>query len=268
MIDIHSHILPGIDDGAETLAESVETCRKVADYGTTAIVATPHMHDGTYQPRSIADLTARLKTLRTEVGKGIEILLGCELRLTENTVKQLCDERSVPTLNESRYVLLEFPAYHLTPGYHEAIFALVSQGIVPVIAHPECNRELMRDPEKLVNLIRMGVVTQLDAMSLTGEYGPEIKAAALQMLLSNLLHIIASDTHGHRRQPRLQAGVVEVEKLCGAQVAQQMAVDNPKAVIENRSLPYLPEPQLKPMRAAKWTAFFKTIGRSLNSKKK
>jgi protein-tyrosine phosphatase len=126
----------------------------------------------------------------------------------------------------------------------------------------------MRHPHKLVKLIQMGVVTQLDAMSLTGEYGPDIKAAAVQMLLSNLLHTVASDTHGKRRRPRLHAGVAEIEKLCGAEIAKSMAVDNPKALIENRFLPYRPEPELKPMLSAKWSALVKSIGHTLSNKKK
>ncbi|MEW6734744.1 MAG: CpsB/CapC family capsule biosynthesis tyrosine phosphatase [Acidobacteriota bacterium] len=268
MIDIHSHILPSIDDGSESIEESVETCLKVAEYGTTAIVATPHMHDGTYVPRAIPELNTRLEALRAQVGNRIQIVLGCELRFTENTVRQLCMEQSVPTLNGSRYVLLEFPPFHLPHGYREALFELLSRGIVPVIAHPECNRVLMRYPEKLVQMIEMGCVTQLDAMSLTGEYGPEMKAAAQQMLLSDLLHIVASDTHGHRRRPRLHAGVDEIEKLCGPDAAFQMVVANPKAIIENRPLPYLPEPMLKPMFSARWSAFVKSISYSFSGAKK
>lgn len=267
MFDIHSHILPGIDDGAKTLAESVETCLKVAELGTTAIVATPHMHDGHYRPCPTPELTELLTQLRVEVGDRVEILLGCELRLTENTIKQLCTEKSVPTINNSRYVLLEFPSHFLPHGYQDAIARLVSNGIVPVIAHPECNRELMAHPEKLVKLIQMGAITQLDAMSLLGEYGPDFKSAALQMLFSNLLHIVASDTHCHRRPFRLHAGVAAIEKLCGPEIAQKMAVDNPKAVIENRSIPYLPQPDLKAKYSARWSAFMKTISNSFNLKK-
>jgi len=266
MIDLHSHILCGLDDGAEVLEESIEMCRMSYDDGIRTIVATPHILDGIYPNHRSAILT-RLQELRAALKKfgirssaprgkdfnasthshidasdGLELLPGADVHFSSNMVHR-CEEGEIVTVNDQgRYLMVEFEFQAIPYMAEEALFQMLAKGIVPIISHPERNLEIVKKPKRYYEMIRMGCLGQVTAMSLTGEFGPEIKRSAEKLLAKRLIHIIASDAHSpHRRPPMLSAGVKAAEKIVGKEEARKMVSEYPKALIEGRR-PDVPEP--------------------------
>jgi protein-tyrosine phosphatase len=255
MIDIHSHILAGVDDGAKSLAESVEMCRLSSDDGVKIMVATPHAHDGVHDTHNPSFLSEKIKELNEQLGGNPRIELGCELRFTHDVVSQVCATRTAPTIAGGPYVLIEFPHAVVPVGSERALFELMSNQIRPIIAHPERNQMLIAEPERFYSLVEMGVLGQADTGSFTGQFGKKVKQAAEIMLENGLLHILASDCHNTRnRLPGMSAAVGVVSELVGGEYAAAMAGDNPQAVVEGRPVPSQP-PATEPKRRKRWLLF-------------
>lgn len=255
MIDIHSHILPEVDDGAASLEEALEMCRRSAADGVTLMVATPHAHDHVHETHDPALLRQKVDELNAQLQGSPRIELGCELRFTHDVVRQVCVTGSAPRLAGSRYVLVEFPHTVVPPGSERALFELMSQQIRPIIAHPERNMMLMNEPERFYELVESGVLGQADTGSFTGQFGAKVQKAAQIMLENGLLHFIASDCHNTRnRLPGLSKATAMIADLVGDEYAEAMAKRNPAAVVENLSLPVRPSPTL-PQKKKRWIFF-------------
>jgi protein-tyrosine phosphatase len=256
VIDIHAHILPGIDDGADSFEEAVQMCRMAASQGVEVIVATPHAHDGLHEIPSPEALQNLVRELNARLNGLIRIKLGCELRFTHEVVKQICEDRSAPTLAGGPYALIEFPHAIIPLGSERALFDLISRGIKPIIAHPERNRMVASEPWRFYPLAEMGILGQLDAGSITGQFGKRVQKASHTMLESGLVQIVASDCHNLRnRPPNMQAAVGALSDILGAHAATMMADGNPRAVIKGEALPYLPAP-IDPSKKRKRWIFF------------
>ena len=266
MIDLHNHILYGQDDGAETLEESIQMCRISSQDGVRTIVATPHILPGIYEnDRStilshVAELNNALMELRVQSsefrGKDFgasthsrinapdlfEILPGADVHFSSDLLERL-EKKEVVTVNDQgRYLMVEFESQGIPYMAEEALFQMLTKGIVPIISHPERNMEIRKKPKRYYEMVRMGCLGQVTAMSLTGEFGSEIKRSAEKLLAKRLIHIIASDAHSpNRRPPILSAGVKAAEKIVGKEEARKMVTEYPKAVIEGRR-PDVPEP--------------------------
>jgi protein-tyrosine phosphatase len=255
MIDIHSHILPEVDDGSHSLGESVEMCRLSAGDGVEVIVATPHAHDSVHDTHEPDFLRRKVEELNEQLGGRPKVVLGCELRFTHDLVNHVCVNRSAPTIAGGPYVLVEFPHRIVPVGSDRALFELMNNRIKPIIAHPERNLMLMAEPERFHALVEMGVLGQADTGSFLGQFGRQVQKAARVMLDHGLLHIIASDCHNTRnRLPGLSAAVAEVATLAGEEYAAAMAKDNPAAVVEGRPIPVRPAPVF-PRKRKKWLLF-------------
>jgi protein-tyrosine phosphatase len=255
MIDIHSHILPQTDDGSHSLDESLEMCRRSADDGIEAIVATPHAHDHVHTTHDPARLREKVDELNRELQGRPRVVLGCELRFTHDVVNHLCKTKSAPTINDGPYALIEFPHQIVPPGSERALFELMSQQIRPIIAHPERNMMLMAEPERFYALVEMGALGQLDTGSITGQFGRRVQQAARVMLEHGLIHFIASDCHNTRnRLPGMSEAVRAVGELIGEEYAAAYSTDNPLAVIEGRAIPTRPASLLP--RKKKWWHMF------------
>jgi protein-tyrosine phosphatase len=253
LIDLHNHIMPGVDDGAETIEDSLAMARMSFDDGITVVVATPHRNSWSYDAPP-ADAQRRLAELQErcrEAGCDITLYLGGEAFVAPDLADQV--KRGVAlTINGSRYLLVEwaidqFPAYA-----DEAIFNLRVQGIVPIIAHAERYRAVQRQVDSLTSLVRRGAMVQVTASSLTGEAGPNARRCAEQIILSNLGHILATDSHSVRhRLPILSAARARAEELIGPDRARSLVLDVPRLIIDNRpvELPEPIEPQSKPFWA-------------------
>jgi protein-tyrosine phosphatase len=266
MIDLHNHILYGQDDGAETLEESIRMCRISSQDGVRTIVATPHILPGIYEnDRStilsqVAELNSALKKLSfqrspfrvknldsmtrlpDDLITELRILPGADVHFSSDLLERL-ERKEVVTVNDQgRYLMVEFESQGIPYMAEEALFQMLTKGIVPIISHPERNMEIAQRPQRYYEMIRMGCLGQVTAMSLTGEFGPEIKRSAEKLLSKRLIHIIASDAHSpDRRPPILSAGVKAAEKIVGKEEARKMVTEYPKAVIEGRR-PDVPEP--------------------------
>jgi protein-tyrosine phosphatase len=254
MVDIHSHILHHIDDGAHDLDESIEMCRASADDGIRVMVATPHAHDNKHQTHDREVLEARVEELNDQLHGNPKVVLGCELRLTHEIVKQISEARTAPTIAGGPYVLIEFPHAMVPPGSERPLFELLSNHIIPIIAHPERNAMLMDEPHRFYELVSLGVRGQMDTGSITGQFGKRVQQTAGVMLENGLIHFIASDCHNTRnRLPGLTAAVAATAKVVGEEYARAMADDNPAAVVEGRPIPTCPTATIP--RKKKWFLF-------------
>ena len=255
MVDIHSHILPQVDDGSSNLAESLEMCRASADDGVEVMVATPHAHDGLHQTHDPGFLREKVVELNEQLKGSPRIVLGCELRFTHELVRHLCETKSAPTINAGPYALVEFPHAIVPPGSEHPLFALMSKEITPITAHPERNMMLMREPERFYDLVSIGVLGQMDTGSITGQFGKRVQQAARVMLENGMIHFIASDCHNMRnRLPGMSRAVALTAEIVGEEYARAMAEDNPAAVVEGRSIPSLPA-AVMPGKKRKWRLF-------------
>jgi protein-tyrosine phosphatase len=273
MIDLHAHILPRLDDGAESLEESVEMCRMSYKDGVRTMVATPHILPGVYKNNrsTILAKTQELNEAITKCGLrnaelGIQtpranpensstnhsalrtpssefrILPGADVHFCPNLL-QLCENGEIVTVNDDgHYLMVEFDFMSLPYQGEEVLFQLIARGIIPVITHPERNLEIARAPKRYYKMIKMGCLGQVTAMSLTGEFGSEVKRVADRLLAHRLIHFIASDTHSvHERPPLLSPAVREAEKMVGGEEAQRMVTEYPHALLEGRR-PDVPQP--------------------------
>jgi protein-tyrosine phosphatase len=259
MIDLHAHILPRLDDGAESLEESVEMCRISYRDGVRTIVATPHILPGVYK-NNRSTILAKTQELNEAIRKfgvessefgvqnpdprtqqlnnpanGFKILPGADVHFSPNLL-ELCENGEIVTVNDDgRYLMVEFDSMSLPYQGEEVLFRLISHGITPVITHPERNFEIARNPSRYYQMVNMGCLGQVTAMSLTGGFGSEVKRVAERLLAHRLIHFIASDTHSaHQRPPLLCPAVREAEKKVGQEEARKMVTEYPRALLEGR----------------------------------
>jgi protein-tyrosine phosphatase len=238
MIDLHCHILPGIDDGPKTLADAHALGERLLAEGVTTVVATPHRLHLRFPDPPVETLRTLLERLRQDLGGRLRLCPGAEVRLVPE-VTHLLDHRDL-FLNGSRYLLVEFPHDFLPPRIEYLVFDLTSRGVIPLIAHPERNRAFIEHPERLAELIRLGCYAQSDAPSFVGDYGRRIKKTVLQWIERGLVHILASDAHGATaRPPKLAQAIAHIEKTFGSDVARALVWDNPLAVIDDREIPFV-----------------------------
>src|SRR4030043_635112 len=191
MIDLHCHILPGLDDGAKTLEESVEIALIARNDGIKTIVATPHLFRGNNTVEKLNGIGEKLDDLRRalEANKiGVEVLLGAEVHISHNLIEAIKNNRKGLALNSSSYMFVEFPSEHIYPGVKNLFFALMSEGVQPIIAHPERNSVFAQNPDLLFNLIGMGALAQANSGSFTGIYGRQAADVVVRFLEWNLIH--------------------------------------------------------------------------------
>lgn len=213
MLDIHCHILPGLDDGPATWGQSLEMAYIASEDGIRRIVATPHFIKGSYEPsvKKVLFLTEELNKKIKREGLNLEILPGMEVYL-EPDLPQMLKRGEILTLNnQKKYLLLEFPLDSI-PSHSERVFyELRLQGIMPIIAHPERNQEVLQNPQKLLPLVEKGLLTQVTTSSLEGHFGSKCREVANLLLKHKLAHLIATDAHFNPyRMPRMKK---EYERL-------------------------------------------------------
>ncbi|MEH7482986.1 CpsB/CapC family capsule biosynthesis tyrosine phosphatase [Neobacillus drentensis] len=196
MIDVHCHILPGIDDGARDLSESIEMAKKAVEQGIHTIVATPHHLNNRYEnpKQTIIDRVRELNKILLEEKIDLNVLPGQETRIYGEMVEGFETGEILP-IDNTQYILVEFSSSHV-PRYTEKLFYdLQTKGLIPVIVHPERNQEIIERPELLYQFVKKGALTQVTAASVCGDFGKKIKTFSLQLIEANLTHFIASDAH-------------------------------------------------------------------------
>jgi protein-tyrosine phosphatase len=238
MIDIHCHILPGLDDGAGDLAETLEMCRIALEAGITGIFATPHLFNGMFNTDrdSIETVYNEVAKALDDAGIPLNLYLGSDVHLVPDIVDRLKRQEGL-TLNQGRYFLLEPPARVLPPKLSDTVFDLCSGGFVPIITHPERNEGFLQNEGRLLELLSQGALCQITAMSVTGEFGKACERFCRSLIEARAVHFIASDAHsGGWRRPGMAAAVEAAEGLIGQDEARKLVLDNPRAVLENRPI--------------------------------
>lgn len=244
MIDLHCHLLPGVDDGAPDLATSLAMARVAADDEIKVIACTPHIYPGMYDNngpairRAVAELQIRLE----EAGIPLRLTLGADTHIAPDLVAGLRAGR-VPTLHDSRYFLLEPPHHVAPPRLAETVFDLLAAGYVPVITHPERLSWIEDRYETFVELARRGAWLQVTAGSLTGRFGKAARYWGERLLDEGWVHILATDAHGvDRRPPLLAEGRRVAERWLGAGEALHLVETRPQGILHNVQPERLPAP--------------------------
>jgi protein-tyrosine phosphatase len=239
MVDIHCHILPGIDDGSKSWEMTAEMCRVAVQDGTTHIVATPHCNDEFDYDRD--RYTEMLGQLWDASDGKLAFSLGCDFRLSDENIRDALAHPRRYTIGDSQYLLVEFSHYSISPSVKQDLLSISSSGMVPVITHPERNQVLLRRPETVLEMVEQGSLVQVTANSLTGFWGRRSKEMAEWLLKREAVHVIASDAHDpERRNPVLSQARDVVAGLVGKEVADALVTHNPAAIVDGKSLPYQP----------------------------
>lgn len=236
--DIHSHILPVVDDGVDDSNTSVEMLRIAESGGTAHIIATPHYIPGSMEiVYSTVDMKCReLQELARAAGLTINIYPGAEIFISPE-IPELIEKGIIHTMNGSSYILIELPMDILPIYTNEVLFSLQLKGLTPIIAHPERNAEIRRDPGLLDSLISRGILAQANSGSITGLYGREARQAALKLIRMGLIQFIGSDAHSMgRNSPDLGKVEAAIRQKFGKETARKLFYENGMAVIENRTV--------------------------------
>ena len=238
MIDIHSHILPGVDDGARTLDEALDMLRMAVDTGVTIQVLTPHIHFGRFDNQK-NDLEQRFAIFQEQVDRAnikIGLQLGSEVRISSE-IMQLVAQDAIPTLGVyqgKKTFLLEFPRIEVPVGYENLVKWLIAKNYLPIIVHPERNQTFVRKPQKLQVLTDMGCPLQITASSLTGQFGEEAQQNAELLLTEGRVSAIASDCHNLKgRKPNLDAGVSAAMLIVDQEEAEVLTTSVPETLLFN-----------------------------------
>ena len=247
MVDIHSHILPEVDDGPKSWDVSVAMCRTAAADGITNMVATPHANDRYHYDREyLKGLVAHLQQL---IGDSPKLGLGCDFHLSFDNVQDAIANPSRYVIDETRYLLVEFSNYSIPQQITESFLKLGDVGITVIITHPERNPILRENLQRVGEWAEQGCVIQVTGSALTGFWGERALGAAHWLLEHQAVHVLSTDAHDtQKRVPILSTSRAAAAEICGEEVAEALVESNPRAIINNQPLPYFPRPLMTSYR--------------------
>jgi protein-tyrosine phosphatase len=251
LVDIHSHVLYGLDDGPRTLNESLAMIRMAAEHGATDLVATPHANlEYPFDPERVAE---RLEELSSAAGALLRLHPGCDFHLTYENIEDAIQHPSKYAIAHKRYLLVEFSDLMIFHNTHEIFGRLSEAGLIPVITHPERNALLRQRAEEIARWVEGGARVQLTAQSLTGRFGRKARDFCRCLLDRGLAHFVASDAHDCAyRPPRLDQARDWLAENYGRDAAELLCAANPRAALEGQLVESL-KPQPKPRR---WLRFW------------
>ncbi len=252
MVDIHSHVLWGMDDGAPTIEVSLEMLRTAAAAGTTDIVATPHSNaEFEYQPALIAE---RIEELTRQTGGTPRIHRGCDLHLSFDNIAEAVEKPGKYSINGLRYILVECSDLHISGSMDRVLDRLQSVDLVPIVTHPERNPILQKETGKLEKWMDQGCLIQVTALSVLGGFGKKAQAAAHQLLSKGMVHVIASDAHDPvHRHPRLDEAFNAIAGDYGEDMAELLFRANPGRIIRGE---FVADGKLTTAERRKWWQFW------------
>lgn len=255
MVDIHSHIVWGLDDGATDIEQSLSLLRAAAESGTTDIVATPHSNAEFAYQGDLLDQRIRELTLRTE-GKP-RIHRGCDLHLSFDNIDEVLQGLGSYSINGTQYLLVECPDFHVGKHTDKVLQRLLDGGIVPVVTHPERNPVLQHRLSRVEEWVEFGCLVQVTALSITGGFGRHACNAASKLLEQGLVHVVASDAHDPEyRHARLDEAYRTVKARYGEEEAGILFTHNPQAIIDGVDL--AGGKQTREDAAKQWWQFWRT----------
>ncbi|SES42794.1 tyrosine-protein phosphatase [Salipaludibacillus aurantiacus] len=256
MIDLHSHILPGLDDGAQTEEDLLQMARAALEDGITTIVATPHHMNGSYENTKllIEKSVETANSLLSSHHIDLTILPGQECRIYGELIEDI-EEGEILALNHSNYLFIEFPSAQVPRFSKKLLYDLQLAGKVPVIVHPERNQVFMKKPDILHDFVKNGALAQLTAASVTGKFGKKIREFSLDIAEANLAHVIASDAHNTtNRTFHMTDAYNVIEEEFGAEMVYFFK-ENAHLLIENK---HVMAEQPMPVKKKKLFGLFKT----------
>lgn len=233
MVDIHSHVLPGLDDGPESLKESLQLLEQAIESGTTELVATPHANRRyKYDEQQVEVL---LGELQARIGDRIRLYRGCDFQLDFERLREACQKPQKYWIHGGPYLLIEVDHYLPPRAMREAILQLQDAGLYPVLTHPERNPFFIDHPGELRRLVELGCLVQVTAMSLIGGFGRRSQEFACWAIEEGLVHVVASDAHHPQHRPAsLSEPYAYVCRHYGQNAARVLFVENPGAVVHGR----------------------------------
>ena len=241
MVDIHSHILPEVDDGPKSWDVCVAMCRTAAADGITHMVASPHANDRYHYDREyMQGLVSHLQEL---VGDTPKITLGCDFHLSYENLQDAFANPSRYVIGKTHYLLVEFSNYGVPQNTADSFHKLGDRGITVVITHPERNPILRENLQRVLEWAEQGCIIQMTGSALTGFCGERTRRAAEWLLESQAVHVLATDAHDlEKRVPILSTSRDAAAQIVGDEVAEALVTDNPSAIVNDHPLPFLPRP--------------------------
>ncbi len=259
MIDIHTHILYGVDDGTQTVEEALTIIKNAEKDGVKTIVTTPHILDFTVNRywQKVKNAFNKIREKVNSEGIDVKIILGAEVFITPDLTFNIRQNEEITINSQNKYVLLELPMQTVPSYTKHTIYELLLENIVPIISHPERYYEIQKNANKLVDLIKSGVLTQLNSGSLLGKYGKKAKKTARILLARGLIHMIASDIHSpFSGSYPLSKGVKLAAEIVGLEKAKAMVTSIPDKIINGEN--YVAPPPISVERRAFRTFLSKT----------
>lgn len=240
MVDLHCHILPGLDDGPQSIEESLRMAESAIADGITHVVATPHANS-TF-PFDYGRVRERRDELHALVGDQLTLATGCDFHLNPENLASLKQNAPHFCINQKDYLLVEFNEISIPPAMDQTLHKFHLAGLRPVITHPERNALLRAQPERLAKWVRQGCYAQVTGGSLTGVFGPGAREDAFSWIGNGLIHFVSSDAHNTKGRPlKLRPAYDVICKKWGEGKARALLVVNPLAAFEGRALPHIPE---------------------------
>lgn len=236
MIDIHSHILPDVDDGSKSMEMSINMAKTYKENGYKRVIASPHFIDRitSRTAEEVLQAKAILEKRLEEESIDLEILLGNEIYFSDDILSDI-EKGYALKLNNTRYILIEFPSTDIPNYTEDIIFSLQLKGYIPVIAHPERNTKIIRNPNILYELVERGVLAQLNLHSLVGLYGRKTMELSKVLINNNLIHFVATDCHSDgRRSPDVKKALKKLLRIADREVYNRIVYRNPESLIQNK----------------------------------
>jgi protein-tyrosine phosphatase len=255
VIDLHSHILHGLDDGAKSLDESLRMLRVAKRCGTTDIVATPHANGRfVFDPDLVEQRIEELRRMSVDEA-GIRVHAGCDFHLQFDNIEDAVAHPRKYTINHQQYLLVEFPDFGVLHGADQILFKLIDADMVPIITHPERNAHLQGRFDDLATWIQDGCCVQVTAGSFLGSFGRRAASSARELLERGLTHFVSSDAHDTvKRSPDLREAYEHLEAHYGEETVKPLFIDNPAAALAGHALDFEPVPAS--MKTRKWYRFW------------
>ena len=230
MIDIHTHLLFGVDDGSVNLEESINQINKAYENGIKAIVLTPHYIEDSKYSSNLENNKKIFNILKSKI-TNVELFLGNECYITDDLLK-LLKEKKITTINNSKYLLVEFPRMGKLLNLEEKLQTLINNDIIPIICHPERYSIYKENPKNIVNLINLGCLIQINAFSLLKLYGSDAKKTAMYFLKNEYVDFIATDIHDRD----FYSSIKKLKKITNEEYFKKITITNPLKVINNEDI--------------------------------
>lgn len=237
MIDIHNHVLVGVDDGPQSLDETIALLKQARAQGIKGIVVTPHhlhpRYDNTFE--TVLKGIDELNNIEEIAQLNLQLYPGQEIRITDKIFEEI-EQQRIYGINKSRYLLIELPSNEVPHYTKKLLYEIQTKGFIPIIAHPERNKAIAQNINLLYELINHGALSQLTSSSLTDELGKNIQKLSIQMLEHNLVHFVASDAHHSESRPFSLDALFSTPKLKNIESDISVLLDNNEAMIQDKNV--------------------------------